>query len=485
MSVRINHNRAAINAHRNLLANQTALRGSLEKLSSGIAVNRASDGPASLVISEQLRAQVKSLNQAVTNSEQAISLVQTTEGALNEVNRLLVNMRQLSIHAANEGANDEIMLQADQLEIDNALQTIDRISSQTQFGNKLLLDGSNGVAGIGIGEGVEFLGASVNTQSSTGSGYDLEITKNASKASVRGTAALTEDIVQAGETFTVIEGGKTVSFTTSESDTVDTAAQRLSSAVKDAGLNVAVMKDEAGTLTVTHNDYGSESEFQVSSTTEGVLSKAAGSIDTIKNGDDIAGRINGESAQGKGQILTGSKGAANIDGLKIGYWGTANDGGEIPKEGVSVGNVSVTQNSLKFQIGGNRNQTAAISLFNTSSLNLAKGVNNDSDFSRLRDISVTSAEGAQDSLLLIDSAINEITSIRGELGAFQKNTLEGNLSNLRIASENLVAAESTVRDVDMASEMANFTRNQIMTESSTAMLAHANNMPNSILKLLG
>ena len=478
MSVRINHNQSAMNAHRNLLANEKELRGSLEKLSSGLQINRASDSPASLVISEQLRGQVKSLDQAINNSETAISLVQTTEGALNEVSRLLINMRQLTVHAANEGANDEVMLQADQLEIDNALQTIDRIASQTQFGNKTLLDGSNGVAGIGIGDGVEFLGASVNSKTSAGEGYDVEITRNASRATAQGQTAMTDTMVQAGETFTIIESGKTATYTTEESDTVQTAVQRLRGAVQDAGLAIDVGVDDSGALKVTHQKYGSDYGFQVSSTT-------AGAIDTIKNGEDIAGRINGESAIGEGQILTGAKGAANIDGLKIGFWGKAGEGNELPKEGVFVGKVSVTQNSLSFQIGGNRNQTAAISLFNTSSLNLAKGVENGSGFTRLRDIKVTSADQAQDSLLLLDKAINETTSIRGELGAFQKNTLEGNLSNLRIASENLVAAESTVRDADMAAEMATFTRNQIMTESATAMLAHATKSPNTVLKLLG
>ncbi len=485
MSVRINHNTSAMMAHRNLLANEKGLSGSLEKLSSGLQINRASDGPASLVISEQLRAQVKSLNQAVNNSETAISLVQTTEGALNEVNRLMVNMRQLAIHAANDGANDEVMLQADQLEIDNALQTIDRIAGQTQFGNKLLLDGSNGVSGIGIGEGVEFLDASVATEASSGEGYDVVITRDASKASVHGTNALTDAMVKNGETFTIIENGKTATYTTEKSDTVQTAVQRLSSAVKDAGLNVNVAVDDSGAMSVTHQKYGSVYQFQVSSTSAGVLSTQAGSIDTIQNGNDIAGRINGESAFGKGQILTGAKGTANVDGLKIGYWGRAAEGGTISDEGVQVGKVSVTQNSLNFQVGGNRGQTASISLFNTSSLNLAKGIENKSGFSRLRDIKVTDAQSAQDALLLLDQAINDITSIRGELGAFQKNTLEGNLSNLRIASENLTAAESTIRDVDMAAEMANFTRNKIMSESATAMLAHANGVPNTVLKLLG
>ena len=107
-----------------------------------------------------------------------------------------------------------------------------------------------------------------------------------------------------------------------------------------------------------------------------------------------------------------------------------------------------------------------------------------SRFKALSDIDVRGFQGAQDTLLLVDQAINEITSTRGELGAFQKNTLESNLQNLRVANENLVSSESVLRDVDMASEMASFTRNQIMTESATAMLAQANQAPTSVLRLL-
>lgn len=485
MSVRINHNRSALNAHRNLLANENALRGSLEKLSSGLSVNRASDGPASLVISEQLRAQISSMNQAVRNSESAISMVQTTEGALNEVNRMLVSMRQLAIHAANEGANDEVMVQADQLEIANALQTIDRISNQTQFGNKKLLDGSNGASGVAIGKDLEFLKASIKTQDSGDSSYEVKITQNASRSISVGEQALSEENLTAGEVLTIIEGGKIATHKVEANDNVKTTVQRLANAVKESGLEVDVRLDESNRLVVEHKEYGSEQSFQVSSSTAGFLSKEAGVVEHVQNGQDIKGTIGGEAAKGKGQILTGADGTTNVDGLQIGFWGQAGDGGEIPEGGVSVGNVTVSQNSLTFQVGGNGGQTASISLINTSTMNLAKGVENASGFSRLRDVNVLSAKGAQDSLKLIDKAINDVTAIRGELGAFQKNTLEGNLSNLRIATENLVAAESTVRDTDMAAEMASFTRNQIMTESATAMLAHANNIPNTIMKLLG
>ena len=128
MAVRINQNISAINAQRQLAINDKRLAKSLERLASAQRVNRASDGPAKLIISEQMRAQIAGLNQAVDNSETAVGMVQTTEAALIEVTNLLTNLRQLAIASANEGANDENMLEANQLELENALNTIDRIT---------------------------------------------------------------------------------------------------------------------------------------------------------------------------------------------------------------------------------------------------------------------------------------------------------------------------------------------------------------------
>ncbi|MBU8934549.1 MAG: hypothetical protein KOO62_11170, partial [candidate division Zixibacteria bacterium] len=142
MSLRINHNLAALNAHRNLVNTTAALSKSMQKLSSGFRINQGADNPAGLVISEQFRAQIAGLNRAIENSEGSISMIQTAEGALNEVNNLLISMRELAIHAANEGFNDADQLAADQAEIENAIATIDRIAANTQFGTKKLLDGS-------------------------------------------------------------------------------------------------------------------------------------------------------------------------------------------------------------------------------------------------------------------------------------------------------------------------------------------------------
>ncbi|MDT8447123.1 MAG: flagellin [bacterium] len=483
MSLRINHNTAAINAHRNLQINDSQMGKTLEKLSSGLKINRAADGPAALVISEQMRGQIAGLTQAIDNSENAVSMIQTTESNLSEVSNMLVSIRQLAIHASNEGVNNEEMLQADQLEIENAVETINRISKQAQFGKRKLLDGTNGALGSVTGENLEFVGAGLKTLDSSKSGFEVKINQNASKANAQGTVALSEEVIQGGETLMVIENGKTAKYTTQADDTADIAIKNLASEIERNGLDVKVTL-ENGAVKVTHDKFGSDHSFQVSSTTAGVLSKEAGQIEVANKGLDIKGTINGESAIGKGQVLTGIEGAQSVDGLSVRFTGMAGTDGEIPEGGAAVGRAYISQNSLNFQVGGNYGQTAGISIGSTHSRQLANNVVNESGFKSIEDLDVTSFQGAQDTLRLVDEAITQIARTRGDIGAFQKNTLESNLNNLRVANENLISSESVIRDTDMAAEMASFTRNQIMSQSATAMLAQANQTPNQVLRLL-
>ena len=305
MSLRINNNIESMNAHRSLLMNDRALSKSLERLASGQKVNRAADDPAALVISEHMRAQVSGMEQAIRNNEVAISLVQTAEGSMNEISSILVSLRQRAISAANVGASDRDMIDANQAEIENALASIDRVVSTTQFGHYRLLDGTN--------------------------------------------AAKT----------------------------------------------------------------------------------------------------------------------------------TTNEDGSI-----------TTKEGLRFHVGPNAEHMASTSIrdMSTSQLGRATVVEgelpNKSNFMSLADIDVRNEQGAQDALAIIDQALTEVATVRGELGAFQKHTLESNLTSLQVAAENMTAAESTIRDTDMAQELATFTRNQIMTQSATAQLAQANAMPQHVLRLL-
>ncbi|MBI4082975.1 MAG: flagellin [Candidatus Lambdaproteobacteria bacterium] len=484
MGLRINHNIQAINGHRQLLNNDRALGQSLEKLSSGMKINRAADGPASLIISEQMRAQVAGLNQAVDNSETAIGMVQTTEAALVEVSNLLVTARTLAIHAANEGTNDRNMLEADQLELENALDTVDRITNNASFGVKKLLDGSKGANGVGIGEGLEFVEASPLTRTSPVEGYEVRVHQLGTRSSIDGTVALTKEIVAAGEEITIAEGGKTVSFVTTRGDSVEEAVGKLRDEVAKNNLALDLVVHEDGRLGLQHKSYGSKHTFSVSSSTAGVFSSESRKMEAATAGHDIKGTVGGEVTTGEGQVLTGASGT-KVQGLKIRYTGGVTTEPDAGEGAPVAGRVAAYQNSLIFQVGPNAGQTVSVSLINTNTRVLGRGVANDSGFRSVRDLDIRSPQGAEDAQKMVDKAIDEITRTRAKLGAFQKNTLESNLRQLRINTEELTNAESIIRDSDMAKEITEFTRNSIMVQSATAMLAQANQVPQTVLALLG
>src|SRR5689334_2562723 len=191
MSLRINTNVTAINALRNLENTSSSVATSIERLSSGLRINRAEDDPAGLIISEGLRAQIDGLNQAVSNAQDANNLIKTAEGGLGEINSLLRSIRQLAIHAANTGVNDSNAVQADQTQIKSALDSIDRIATQTQFGTKRLLDGTSGISAAVVDTtdvaGV-FIGGTFNGVATQSGAVTVTVTGQASRAQSVGTA---------------------------------------------------------------------------------------------------------------------------------------------------------------------------------------------------------------------------------------------------------------------------------------------------------
>ena len=487
MSLRINHNVSAANAHRNVVKNSSAQTKTMEKLSSGLKINRAADSPAQLQISENLRAQASGLRQSIDNSEMAISLMQTAEGALEEVSRALIQARQLAVHAGNEGANDPNMLQADQSEINNILEQVNRIATSTQYGHNYLLDGSRAGNGVTTGEYLEFVDGSTEAHSSPVGGYGININNAATRATHSGTVGLTQGVIDAGEQITISEGGRTVNFKTEKGKTVEQTLNELESTINDAGLKIDLMREfppatSSGapqTITLRHKEFGSEHSFHAASNTAGLVSSVSNINELIANGTDVSGEINGEQATGRGQILTGDPGADTVEGIKIRYTG------ETTPAGGNAGTVTFSQNSLTFQIGAEANQFSEYSLGSIKTNDLGRGEENSSNIDSLAQIKVLNSEQAQDAIRVIDKAIQEVNSSRGEMGAFQKNNLESNLNYLRIAHENSVSSESVIRDADMAEEMATFTRNQIMMEASTSMLAQANQNSMTVLKLIG
>jgi flagellin len=229
-----------------------------------------------------------------------------------------------------------------------------------------------------------------------------------------------------------------------------------------------------GALTLTSDAYGSlQSVSVVSNVAAAATSSGVGTTVIADSGIDIAGTIGGLAATGKGTVLTGDNGTV-VEGLAI---STTNAAG-------ASGSVTVTQGSLQFQVGPNAGQTVRISLPNMAASQLGTGLVSNM-FNNLSEIDVTTASGASDAISIIDKAIDQVTDKRGDIGAFQKNTLESYVNTLRIAYENTIAAESVIRDTDFAAEMAEFTKNTILIQSGSAMLAQANQLiPGVALQLL-
>ena len=463
MAFRIYNNVQSLNALRNLNLTQTRLGRSLEKLSSGLKVNTGKDGPAALVISEKLRAQIAGLGQAIDNSEQAMSLVQLAEGALAEVNTLLTSIRSLAVHAANEGALDADSLAADQAEIDNAIETINRIASSAQFGTKLLLDGSRGVQGSTTDGNTSFVSGTEDTIAGT---YAIVVATQAEQAVTAAGTTQTANLA-VNETLTI--NGVNVQLTAGM-----TQAQVVA-AINDVNRQTGVTATApGGVLTLTSDAYGAlQSISVVSNVAAGGTSSGIGTTVITDSGVDIAGTIGGLAATGKGLVLTGDTGLVTA-GLAI---STTNAAG-------ASGSVTVTQGSLQFQVGANAGQTVRISLPSMAATQLGTGLASN-QFNNLSEINVESALGANDAIGIIDKAIDQVTEKRGEMGAFQKNTLESYTNTLRIAHENTIGAESVIRDTDFAAEMAEYTKNTILIQSGSAMLAQANQLiPGIALQLL-
>jgi flagellin len=469
MSFVIANNVASLTANHYLGKSSRGLNSSLEKLASGFKVNRGADGPAALVISEKQRVQIAGLTQAIDNAEKGISLIQTAEGALTEVNSLLVKIRSLAIDSANEGVNDADAQAANQSEIDNALDTIRRIAENTQFGIKKLLDGSRGISGTTSDPNVTFIKGTSNTYAGT---YAVNVTTPATRAVVVAPSTQTTNLT-AQETLTI--NGVRISLNAGLSPTG--VRDRINQFSDETG--VIADDDGSGATRLYSEEFGDAGEITVSSDLPASTTSTGFSNSTVTvNGTDIAGQIDGIDFVGTGNLATATSGSAQGLVLEI-----AASSSDLTTTATGLlGDVEVEDNSLVFHIGPNEGQSAKIAI--NTILPTALAVNADSTYDSLADISVLTADAANETLASVDAAIDEITQLRGSLGAFQQNSLDSTANSLRVTLENTVSAESVIRDTNFAVEIANFTKHQVLVQAGTSVLGNANQTSQLVLSLL-
>ncbi len=495
MSLVLANNVGALTAQHNLNRSSTALGKSLERLSSGFKVNRGADGPSALVISEKQRSQIAGLRQAIENTEKAVSMVQTAEGALNEINSLLVKIRGLALDSANAGVNDDDALAANQAEITNALATIDRIATNTQFGTKKLLDGTSGVHATATNSFLTDLNATSDTTPGaiTITAVDQAAQKGQIDTSANATAVVDNDSNLVGDETLTFNGTTSVNLSTGMTNTQ--VRDAINAVTNDTGV-IASLKATTGEIVLTAKTFGSNFTV-VSDVANTVVDSTGIGTSTINTGGGAGGLV---AKVGQNLIvdLSHSAGSTLNDITASGNIVTANSGdftGLSFTVGATTADTAVTQNvtnsiltvtdgTLTFQIGANQGQTADLSIIKASSDALGKDQPNN-QFANLKSIDISTTSGSQDAIGVIDAAIDEITNLRGSLGAFQQNTLESTANNLRATLENTVNAESVIRDTDFAEEISNFTRQQVLVQAGTSVLANATQSSQLVLSLLG
>lgn len=483
----INSNVASLNAQRNLNTSQTSLNTSLTRLSSGLRINSAKDDAAGLAISERMTSQIRGLNQAVRNANDGISLSQTAEGALGEISNNLQRIRELAVQSANasNSASDRASLQK---EVSQLSAEITRVAGQTQFHGLNLLDGSFQNQSFQVG-------ANAN--------QTIDIT---SIGDARSTALGSNTLTTGGTVVGTVVSGATANGIGAETDlalttnkgtvgsiayAADAGADAIATAINDtaSGIGITATATNSTTLgslstagTISFNlagGTGSAQAISVDITDTNDLSALAAAINGVQNNTGVTASFT--TAGDKSQLTLSTtdgrdikldtfvhSGGAATDTIDF---GTATlDDGTVATDAVAVGTVKLTSSEGQI-IATNAGTDVFTAATDTSS------------FQSVALVDISSAAGAQSAMDVLDAALSQINSSRGDLGAIQ-NRFSSTIANLQSASENLSASRSRIQDADFAAETANMTRGQILQQAGVAILAQANSLPNNVLSLL-
>jgi flagellin len=456
----INTNIASLNAQNNLMKSQNELQTSLQRLSSGLRINSAKDDAAGLQISNRLTSQINGLNVATRNANDGISLAQTAEGAMQESTNILQRMRELALQSSNGSNSDEDRASL-QKEVDSLQEELTRIAKTTAFGGRTLLDGTFGTAQFQVGSNAnETISVSLNNIESGALGQQ----------SLGGAGTVFGIAAAAGTSYGVATATDlTVSGylgTSAATDVSGKNAQEVAEAVNTLGTGVTA--EASVSVTLANFSSADTGTLEIGDTSYD-LSKFNGSLQELataigKDGYDATY----DSSTGKLSIS-----ATGVAGIKA--VGPAS-GSTLTLDSVAVDDGGVVKNSEltftsseAFTLGGTI--TDIVTAAGASSLDAVK------------DINIKTASGSQDALAVIDAAIASIDSQRADLGAVQ-NRFESTISNLTSIAENVTAARSRIQDADFAQETANLTRNQILQQAGTSILAQANQLPQQVLSLL-
>jgi flagellin len=499
---RINNNVSSMIAQRVLNQQNMSLTGSLERLSTGLRINRGKDDPAGLIASENMRAEKSAINSAIGNAERAEQMVNVAEGGLQEVSSMLTELQGLVTTVANSAGLSEEEKEANQLQVDSILQTIDRIADSTTFQGIKLLNGNFDYTVTNVDATVsDFKVNGAKMESGSTQDVQVIVTQSAQTAGLFLSTGGALDL-GTGSTFTVEISGelgaRELSFASgttqaqmvaainSYKDVTGLSAKSSGTGVvlnsteygSDAFVSVKVIDDGTITDTGTMGIYGMQSGDATSADTSSHTDFSAATTAVKDAGQNLGASINGITATTDGKTARVNSDFLDVEVTLTNAGATALGSNTAFK---------IAGGGADFQLGGQVNigGKVSIGMQSVATRNLGSAAIGYLDALKSGDTSNMVDGNLTDAQKIVSQAIKDVSGMRGRLGAFQKNTVGATTRSLNIALENTTAAESAIRDTDFAAETANMTRSQILVNSSMNVLSMANSQPQNVLALLG
>lgn len=480
--MRINYNVSAAIANKHLLGIEDNLSASMERLSSGLKINHSKDNPAGMAISNKMKAQIDGLNRASQNASDGISVIQIADGALSETTSILQRMRELSVQAANDATLTPADKEAIQQEIDSLKDEVDRISTDTEYNSKSLLDGS--------------LDTRVYTKNATRVDISDHVKAGQYELSID-TAATQAGPVKANQNYNstaAIGASGTMSINGSKveieaTDTYAEAFEKIRNAAETG--ETAVKVETNGALSFTSERYGASATLEIAFDNQQIVT-ALGFTGVVEDPENKGSYVYGQVQNGKVIVPSGTDAEVTLkkpgDGTGFGDTATwRTDGNKITvtdRAGFEMsfladagytGNLDfdVTDiGTMALHIGANEDQETKVRIPEVSCKSLY-----------IDDADVTTVNGAGRGITQFDDAISKVSEVRSRLGAYQ-NRLESTVSSLDTFEENMTGAQSRLTDADMASEMTDYTHQNVLNQAAISVLTQANDLPQQVLQIL-
>ena len=480
--MRINYNVSAAIANKHLLGIEDNLSASMERLSSGLKINHSKDNPAGMAISNKMKAQIDGLNRASQNASDGISVIQIADGALSETTSILQRMRELSVQAASDATMAPADKEAIQKEITSLKDEVDRISTDTEYNSKSLLDGS--------------LDTRVYTKNATRVDISDHVKAGQYQLSID-TAATQAGPVTANQNYNstaAIGASGTMSINGSKveieaTDTYAEAFEKIRNAAETG--ETAVKVETNGALSFTSERYGASATLEIAFDNQQIVT-ALGFTGVVEDPENKGSYVYGQIQNGKVIVPSGTDAEVTLtkpgDGTGFGDTATVKtDGNKITvtdRAGFEMSfladagytgdlDFDVTDiGTMALHIGANEDQETKVRIPEVSCKSLY-----------IDDVDVTTVNGAGRGITKFDDAISKVSEVRSRLGAYQ-NRLESTVSSLDTFEENMTGAQSRLTDADMASEMTDYTHQNVLNQAAISVLTQANDLPQQVLQIL-